>query len=145
MSTAAIASRSIVAWAIPRDARMSDASPKRVVLPDPIDPEMTMIRAHTGISVDGVLPESAPYSTMPPHIHADTRTAPLRSAAGHGPEHDQHDRDRPVHHDPAAAVGARRAPVDAGLDRRARDRDVRRHGLERARRGHAGTWRGVRI
>ena len=35
--------------------------------------------------------------------------APLRPAAGHGAEHDQHDRHRAVHHDPAADDRARRA------------------------------------
>ena len=63
----------------------------------------------------------------------------LRPAAGHGPEHVEHDRHRAVHHDPAADVGAGRTAgaclgwlvalviVIAG-----------RNDLERARRGHAG-------
>ena len=77
------------------------------------------------------------------HVHASS--APLRPAPGHRPQHDQHDRDRPVHHDPAVDERARRPPGHARLDRRARHRDLRRHGLERARRRDAGPGRIVRL
>src|SRR6185437_11121368 len=74
----------------------------------------------------------------PPH-------PPLRSAPSDRAEHDEHDRRRPLHHDPAPHVRARRPTGDARLDRGAHHRRLRRHGLERARRGHAGIRGFVRL
>ena len=87
------------------------------------------------------------------HDHADnanravsrTPSAPLRAAAGHGAQHDQHDRHRAVHHHPAADDRARRPAGHAGLGDRAGDRHLRRHDLERARRGDAALRRFVRL
>src|SRR5881397_4028069 len=71
--------------------------------------------------------------------------APLWPDSRHGAQHDEHDRHRTVHHDPAAHVRARRSAGDARLARCTGDRHVRRHGLERAWGGAAGIRRLVRI
>src|SRR5712692_6808039 len=74
-----------------------------------------------------------------------TDGAPFRPAARHGAQHDEHDRDRTVHHDPAPDVRAGWSAGDARLARCAGDRAVRRHGLERAGSGGAGFRRIVRV
>src|SRR5258705_13531349 len=66
--------------------------------------------------------------------HRYSSTTPSRSAlhavAGDRAQHDQHDWRGAVHHDPTAYVGHGRTTGDAGVDRRARDRDLRWDGVD---------------
>src|SRR5712691_614476 len=71
--------------------------------------------------------------------------APFRPASRHGAQHDEHDRDRSVYHDPAPHVRTGWSASNARLGRRVDYRLVRQHRLERARRRDAGFGRLVRL